>query len=82
MKQVKRINVDLRGSDTPFKAGENMVNEELLNLQKNGANILSIDEVNKDSGKVVVIVLYEKDIPTDDEVIEEKPKEVKKEKKQ
>ena len=60
-KLIKRIKVDLRGPRQGEEQTDAIINEQLIKLQSAGANILDIHEVNKDSGTVVFIVLYEMD---------------------
>ncbi len=59
MKLIRRIKADVRGPGMSDQQVENIVNEELLILQRSGAEVLEIKEVTKDSGAVMFIVLYE-----------------------
>lgn len=66
MKLIRRFVVDVRGPDQDSPASiENTINEELTRLQmtedgKMNPNIVidDIDEVNKDSGVLVIIIKY------------------------
>lgn len=59
MKLIKRIICDLRGPNQKMIEAEAKINEELTKLQESGGNIIDIKEVSKDSGSVVLVVLYD-----------------------
>ena len=66
MKLIKRIIADIRGPGMTDKEADMMVNKELIDLQTNqdgtcNPNIVinDINEVTKDSGIMVFIVMYD-----------------------
>ena len=60
MKLIKRIIADIRGPNMSNQDAENMVNEKLIELQRDTDIVVeSVREVSKDSGQMVYIVLYE-----------------------
>ena len=59
MQLIKRIIVDSRGIRDTKGESENLINEGLIQLQQDGNKILEIREISKDSGALVLIVLYE-----------------------
>lgn len=65
MKLIERFSIDIRGPDMQDSDAQNMINEKLMKLQvnnnggRNKVEIIDIKEVNKDSGTMILLVMYE-----------------------
>lgn len=59
MRLIKRIVADTRGLNSSKQEAEQIINAGLIELQQDGAEILHVREINKDSGVTIVLVLYE-----------------------
>jgi hypothetical protein len=56
MKMVKIIKADVR---TKGNNAENIVNKELLQLQRDGNEVVEVEETTKTSGILSFLVIYE-----------------------